>query len=231
MEASVKVVGGDADRISKELSEAQKTLRGMREQLEKFAGCVAEQTKAALLKNKIVAEMQSIYANIVQNLRLLRTLSEEKLAEEKTLYGNLRTDCYSCHFYEFQAALKFLLETLTNQALVLAPDQLQTLLSNFQTVFSSNQVHAYSSVLCSILAQLYLRLQKTASPLPPPPASVPLVLTLLQQFKLTCPAAFQVLEQSLLEGEQKLSVEERVRLFVGLALDAEQSGLLTEEEL
>jgi hypothetical protein len=35
----------------------------------------------------------------------------------------------------------------------------------------------------------------------------------------------------LLEGQQKLTVEERVRLFVGLALDAEQSGLLTEEEL
>lgn len=79
MEGRVKVVGGNPEKINRELTESFRNFSGLRTQLEKFAQSVEQQSKVSLMKGKIVQEMEAAYLSIVQNLRLLRDVSEPEL--------------------------------------------------------------------------------------------------------------------------------------------------------
>lgn len=63
--------------------------------------------------------MEICYTSIIKNLRLLRTLNENEQKAEKQKYSNYITDCYSCHFFEFNSCVSFMGDILKNNKFIL----------------------------------------------------------------------------------------------------------------
>lgn len=74
---------------------------------------------------------------------------------EKKKYESLCTDCYSCHFYEFNSCIDFILNALKKNLFQLSPIQLAELIQDFRTIFAANKVHANNEPLSFILAELF----------------------------------------------------------------------------
>lgn len=70
------------------------------------------------------------------------------------------TDCYSCHFYEFNSCLEFILNALRKSLFPVSPNAVGELIGDFRAIFAKNQIHGYTGSLSCILAELFSKVQQ-----------------------------------------------------------------------
>lgn len=93
-----------------------------------------------LLRNKIVSELNTIYLYIIQNLRLLRNVSDKELANLNSKYHLCGTDCYSCHFFEFDAGIGFIGDLLKNDSFNFKPTEIVAIFEDFKQYGKHNKL-------------------------------------------------------------------------------------------
>ncbi len=194
------------------------------------------------MKGKIIQEMETSYLNIIQNLRLLRDVSEEEAVEERKKYDAVGTDCYSCHFYEFNACIEFILNALKKSLFPVSPVAVGELIGDFRGIFAKNSLHAYTLTLSYILAELFSKVQSVdyyeQIVLTQANSAVvsDLLLNLIQHIKREKKqdlSALLPLRQYVFDPHinHHFSIQQKMHFFVLLVLSEEQFFYLTETDL